>query len=392
MTQSAYLSLSFIERLMQQHAPDKAIRVVDCQPLAVDNSASILAVLTAGLSEKVIGHVGLSVTFDSAGQRQTRHMVMKIKPHGSEIVDMLQGLAQACGGKLANVYPAYKWLTGFQHTHGRELEIYRKLPSDLQPEIFGVQANHEHGTYIILMEYLEDVALMNSVMTPHHWSDRHIRQALDQMAVWHAQHLSKALPIDPAYWDDAPDTTRMVKMTPLWNALLDNAAEKFPELYHPVRVAWLREAIRAIPDYWPELEKMPKTLIHNDLNPRNACFKTVDKAPFFCVYDWELATYHVPQYDIVELLCFVLDAPRYHLRRAYLAYYRQALHRLTDLYADERAFGRGVELAVFDFGLHRLGMYVMAHSVSPYPFLPRVIDSYFDTLAQTRNADDANAA
>lgn len=382
MKSAAYFSLPFIERMMRQHAPEKAIRVFDCRPLAIDNSASILAVLTAHQSEKVLGHFGLAVTFDSAGERQTRRMVMKVKPHGNDIVDMLQGLAQACGGLLADVYPAHKRLTGFQHTHRRELEVYGKLASDLHPEIFGLHADPQRGTYIILMEYLDGVDLLNSVMTPDKWSDQHIRQALSQLAAWHAQHLSKELPIDPACWNDAPSTAYMVKLTPLWGALLQNAAEKFPELYHPNRVAWLRETIQAIPDYWPELERMPKTLVHNDLNPRNTCFKTVGHSLAFCVYDWELATYHVPQYDVVELLCFVLDADRYSLRGEYLEFYRRALHQRTGAYADKPLFQRGFELAAFDFGLHRLGMYMMAHAVSPYPFLPRVVDSYFNTLAQ----------
>ena len=128
---------------------------------------------------------------------------------------------------------------------------------------------------------------------------------------------------------------------------------------------------------------MPKTLVHNDLNPRNTCFKRrADGRLQFCAYDWELATYHVPQYDVVELLCFVLDADRYHLRAGYLEYYRQCLHARTGRFADPAAFRTGFDLAALDFGLHRLGLYLMAHTVSPYPFLPRVVDSYFDTLTQ----------
>ncbi len=380
MKQAEYLSPAFVERLMRHHAPDHDIQVLAVQPLALDNSASILAALTAGLSDNVIGHLGLAVTFQSGGVRQTRRMVMKIKPPGMAIVAMLSSLAGACGGTLAEVYPAFKELTGFLHTDRRELEVYGKLPSSLQPNIFGLLADPEQGTYIILMEYLDEVGLMNSVMAPDTWSNGHIRQALDQMAVWHAQHLDKPLPIDPAYWDDAPSRAYMTRLMPLWTALLDNAAQHAPALYTPARVAQLRAVIQAIPDYWSELETLPKTLVHNDLNPRNTCFKSVGDAAVFCVYDWELATYHVPQYDVVELLCFVLDADRYHLRPAYLAHYRQALHQLTGRYADEQAFKRGFDLAAFDFGLHRLGMYMMAHSVSPYPFLPRVVNSYFDGL------------
>ncbi len=382
MLQPDYFNPAFIEGMMRQHAPGQDVRLLSCQPFDLDNSASILAVLTADQSKRAIGHFGLTVDFWSAGQRQTRRMVLKIKPHGREIGAMLNSLAQVCGSPLAEVYPTYGALIGFQHTHGRELEVYGKLPSALHPEIFGLFADPANETYLILMEYLEDVRLLNSVMEPQVWTDGHIRQALGQIATWHAQHLGKQLPLDPAYWTDAPSTAYMTGLMPLWTALLQNASDTFPELYRPERVRKLRKVIASIPQYWPELERMPKTLVHNDLNPRNMCFKLDGDSPVLCVYDWELATYHVPQYDVVELLSFVLDADRYALRPIYLDYYRQALHGLTGLFADAKTFQRGFGLAANDFGLHRLGMYMMAHAVSPYPFLPRVVNSYFNTLEQ----------
>ncbi|WBA40379.1 hypothetical protein [Hymenobacter canadensis] len=97
-------------------------------------------------------------------------------------------------------------------------------------------------------------------------------------------------------------------------------------------------------------------------------------------------------YDAVELLCFVLEADRYHLRPAYLEHYRHILHALTGRYPDPAAFRRETHYAALDFGLHRLGMYLMAHSVGPYPFLPRVVESFFDTLAQTVPAKNTAAA
>jgi aminoglycoside phosphotransferase (APT) family kinase protein len=173
----------------------------------------------------------------------------------------------------------------------------------------------------------------------------------------------------------------MQQLTPLWEALLTNASRS-AGLYSASRVQELRQAIDQIPTYWAALDAMPKTLIHNDFNPRNTCFKTVGGELQLCAYDWELATYHVPQYDVVEFLSFVLDEERYALRLGYLEHYRQALHTLTGSYADADEFRTGAGYAALDFGLHRLGMYMMAHTVSPYPFLPRVVNSYFDTLAQ----------
>lgn len=378
-----YFSPAFLEEMMRAHAPGSAIQVQSVVPFAVDNSASILVTLTAGLTEKVIGHFGLAVTMELDGVPQTHRMVLKVKPHGRDISGMLAGLAVMCGGPLADVYPPFATLTGFENTHRRELAVYQQFPNDLTPSIWGTYANEAEDVYCVLMEYLDDVTLLNSAMTPGDWTDAHIRTALNQLAEWHARHLTTQPPPPVGSWNDRPTSAFMQQLSPLWEALLTNAS-RFPDLYTTSRVAELRTAIAQIPAYWAALDSAPKTLIHNDLNPRNTCFKTVNGQLRLCAYDWELATYHVPPYDVVELLAFVLDEDRYALRPAYFEYYRQALHRLTGGYADAAEFQTLTGYAALDFGLHRLGMYMMAHSVSPYPFLPRVVNSYFDTLTQLR--------
>lgn len=379
-----FLSKAFTEKLMQRNSPGKAIVVHEVTPLAIDNSASILSVLTAGRTATAIGHFGLQVTFEEEGEMKSLPMVMKIKPHGREIAEMLSSLAGGCGEALEAVYAGLKDKTGFVNTHMREPEIYGKLQDPgLQPIIYGLYADEEQDHYVILMEYLQEVELMNSVMEPQSWTEAHIKQALLQMAAWHAQHLREKPQLSPKYWEDAPSRDYMMEMSPLWQALLANAAEKFPALYTPGRVETLQKAIEEIPDYWKELEKMPRTLIHNDFNPRNACFKNTACGLRLCLYDWELATWHVPQYDLAEFLCFVTEGNRSGQRQAYIEFYRKELNRISGQFPEKEAFVRGLNLAARDFGLHRLGMYMMAHSVSPYPFLPRVVDSYFDLLEET---------
>lgn len=379
-----FLSKAFIEKLMQRNSPGRAIVVHEVTPLAIDNSASILSVLTAGRTATAIGHFGLQVSFEEEGEEKSLPMVMKIKPHGREVAEMLSSLAGVCGEALEAVYSGLKYKTGFVNTHMREPEVYGKLPDQgLQPVIYGLYADEEQDHYVILMEYLLDVELMNSVMQPESWTEAHIQQALLQMAAWHAQHLRKKSLLNPKHWEDAPSRNYMMEMSPLWQALLANAAEKFPALYTPGRVEIMLKAIEEIPDYWKELEEMPHTFVHNDFNPRNACFKNIDSGLRLCLYDWELATWHVPQYDLAEFLCFVTERNRSGQREAYIEFYRKELNRLSGQFTDKNAFVRGVNLAARDFGLHRLGMYMMAHSVSPYPFLPRVVDSYFELLEET---------
>ena len=388
MTTADFLRPIFLEEIMRTHAPERRIRVLAVAPLALDSSASILTALTAGQTDAAIGHFGLAVTLEADGRVQTQRLVLKVKPPGREISAMLASLAQACGEPLATVYPQFAARTGFHHTHRRELAAYQLPATGLAPTIWGVYADDAQEAYCVLMEYLDEVTLLNSVMEPEKWTDAHIRAALTQLAGWHARHLTHS---PPHSFDDQPALAHMRQLAPLWEALVANAATHFPALYPAERQRTLRTAIAQISAYWSLLETMPKTLIHNDLNPRNTFFKTSPDGLRLCAYDWELATWHVPQYDVVELLSFVLDKDRYGLRLGYLEHYRRALHGLTGHYADAAAFRAGAGYAALDFGLHRLGMYLMAHSVSPYPFLPRVVDSYFDTLAQLRPLERLSA-
>ena len=268
----------------------------------------------------------------------------------------------------------------------RELEIYQKAPAAFQPEIFGLEVDEHNQIFLILMEYLDDVELINSVMQPGQWQPEHIKESLSKIAKWHAEHLSTKDSLDPQYWNkDVPSKKYMEKMQPLWTALLNNSSKVLPEVYTPDNSALLYEAIEKIPLYWDELEKMPKTLIHNDFNPRNTCFKKGGSGLELCLYDWELATYHIPQYDVAEFLSFILRTETYHLRTEYLEFYRSELNKLIGKFEDKEEFERGFFYASLDLGLHRFGMYTMAHTVSPYPFLPAVLRSYFDSLQSMKH-------
>lgn len=379
---SSFFDSAFIEQIMNAHQPNQDIVVTEVAQLEVDNSASILAALASATSQNLIGHFGLQVDFTRNGIAESKKMVMKIKPHGNEIVSMLNSLATACGPDLADIYATYQAETGFQFTHLREQEIYKNLIPSFTPEVHGLYTDEKTDTYIILMEYLEDVELLNSVMQPEKWTDEHIKCALKQIAAWHAKMLNsnKKLGESEIWKADLPNLSYMCRLMPIWSALLKNAGEKFPELYTEERCSKLKDVINGIPVWGAKLDQLEKTLTHNDLNPRNTCFKVTNGNLEFCVYDWELSTFQIPQYDVAELLCFVLDEDRYHLRDQYVEYYRNKINQLTDLYNDEPAFKEAFFWASLNFGIHRLGMYMMAHAVSPYPFLPRVVNSFFNSI------------
>lgn len=375
-----FLQSDFIQSMMRKYSSDNTLTVHRVEPYSIDNSSSILVTLTSAGVEEPIGHYGLEITGEGASGPFHIDTVLKVKPHGKAVSSMLFGLSGAASEELAKVYGDFEESTGFYQTHHRELEIYEDLQPEVIPTIYGLA--HEEGLFFILMEDLTSTDLLNSVMEPEAWSDSQMKNALSAMAKYHVSNLDFEVKVPLSHWSDTSSPDYMTSKSRLWSALWTHAHKALPEMISEERFKWMEEAIEDLPHWEGVKNRSQKTLVHNDCNPRNACVKDGS----FCLYDWELATPHLPQYDAVEWLCFTLDADRWDRWEEYMEYYRQQLLANgwpggTSENAKEE-FYEGVQACLVDFGLHRLGMYLMAHSVSPYPFLPRVVDGYFNALVK----------
>jgi aminoglycoside/choline kinase family phosphotransferase len=133
-----------------------------------------------------------------------------------------------------------------------------------------------------------------------------------------------------------------------------------------------QELIASIPEWWARLEAMPRTLIHNDFNPRNLGLRCGAAGPTLCVYDWELATVHLPQHDAAELLAFVLspEAERDEVAR-YVELHRRAVLEAGGSVPDAATWREGFSLAARDLLVNRFSLYLMAHTARHYGFLER---------------------
>jgi aminoglycoside phosphotransferase (APT) family kinase protein len=164
----------------------------------------------------------------------------------------------------------------------------------------------------------------------------------------------------------------MAETVELWSAIAEHNATEYP--------GWVDERTRCridgyladVADWWAELESMPRTLVHNDFNPRNILLRADDLR--LVAYDWELATVHVPQRDLAELLAFVLhpevDAATV---ERYVETHRLALEEASGAELDPALWWRGFELALRDFTITRLGLYLLAHTQRSFDFLAHVV-------------------
>lgn len=372
MSTPSFLQAAHLSRLLQNKF-GSPVQIDALRSYTIDNSASILVTLTSQQTDSLIGHFGLELAGEWQGKQQRQRMVLKVKPHGREIADMLAGLAHLSNEQLGQVYAAHVTTTGFFNTHSREIEVYQKLPHAIQPCIYGYLLAPETDAYQVLMEDLTGFTGLNSVMAVDQWTNLQLETALSALANWHVFAHDKRSVLSLSSWADTDKPNYWLQEAPLWRALLEKGAARFPECYADGLLEALNHGLDQVEILQPQLNSLPKTLIHNDANPRNSCFRADGS---FCLYDWELSCSHVPVYDALELLCFVLEPDRYALMPYFLNHHRQALCREWPVWVSDGMWQQSLELAWYEFGWHRLGMYMMAHGVAPYPFLPRVWAAY----------------
>jgi NADP-dependent 3-hydroxy-3-methylglutaryl-CoA reductase len=345
--------------------------------------SSIITELTSHKTNKLIGHFPFVLkTVDG----QEIDVMTKIKPLDEEVIIMLNSMAAMCDTRLSQSFNHFRHQIGFKGTHIKELAVMSQQdPRFTQhaPKVYGVIQDPEREAYVIVEEYLQDVELLDSADDTHEWSKAHIEAAIKGIAEVHSIWYGKEEELKQQSWMvDYPTAQGMEDKLRLWELLGVHAREEFPEWFSEEDLDAFREIVHNIKDWWPAIEAMPRTLIHNDFNPRNIAFKRdANNELRLCAYDWELATLHLPQHDLAELLGFTLFDPIEHDEvNHYIELHRTELEKHSGQKIDPVQWRQGYVLALMDLLVNRLPMYMMAHTFRHYEFMERVYRAFRNLL------------
>jgi hydroxymethylglutaryl-CoA reductase (NADPH) len=216
--------------------------------------------------------------------------------------------------------------------------------------------------------------LMDSANAPAAWTDDYLDAAVRGIASIHAIWYGREDELRARPWLGRVRTAAdMIEMRDLWRDLSVHAAQEFPDWFSQADLALRNELIDTLADWWPQLEAAPRTLIHNDFNPRNLAFRHDTEGPRLVAYDWELAALEVPQHDLAELLCYVLtsESSPEEVDR-WVTRHRQALERETGTTIPPDEWRNGFRLSLFDLALNRFALTIAAHTFRHYAFMERV--------------------
>ena len=303
-------------------------------------------------------------------------VVLKVKDGDVTTVEVGRRIVEFCIPGLGSAFAAHATCTGIRGAARREVGIYRQ-----QDPRFTRHAQLVHGTgedlenqeFQVALEDLDGCDILDAA-DPLALSPPRLEAAIHGMAAVHAIWFGREPDLLAQTWlGPVPDSSAMAAAGPLFVGLREHARPFLEPWVGPT--VWKAQAdwIHGVGTWWPELEALPRTLIHGDLNSRNIAIRKDTGSIRVCVYDWELATLSVPQRDLAELLCFALtpDSSDEEIHY-YVELHRDALQRSLGGSLDRQAWNRGFQLAMRDLLVTRLPLYCLVHRLCPRPFLERV--------------------
>jgi NADP-dependent 3-hydroxy-3-methylglutaryl-CoA reductase len=373
------LNPEFFSRALSQGL-NRNVQVSAQQSLTLSGKgSSIITELTAHKINKLVGHYPFRLTLDDADQ--ILDVMVKVKPLDDEVILMLNSMASMCDARLAHAYNEFRKHVGFRGCHVRELEVMAQQDERFRrvaPTTYMAWADASREAYVIVQEYLDGLELMDSADDTSGWTTEHFNAAVDGIAQVHSIWLNREDELLAQDWIcDAPTSANMLEKTRLWEMLGAHAQQEFPEWFSADDMVRFRDRVYSMEQWYPELDALPKTLIHNDFNPRNIAFRRQGDELTLCAYDWELATVQAPQHDLAELLTFALT-PDFDPKMVedLIERHRVQLEQAAGVTLDAAQWRYGFTLSLWDLTVNRMPMYIMAHTFRHYPFMERVVSTF----------------
>jgi hypothetical protein len=305
-------------------------------------------------------------------------LILKRKPGDDLMLAIGEALASACGADLGKIFRASAHGLGLLRAHEREPALYRlsdRRLRDHMPGLYGSRRESGGRLFALAIECLDSTAFPSWAEPGRSWPHQSICAVVDAAAEIHSVFLGRTHSVEREAWHVRNASAE--EMLPLWRGLADHAAEFFSDWWGEPSMPLQRYAAAMARKRRNALDAMPRTLGHNDFNPRNLAFRPAAGAPRPCAFDWELAAVRVPQHDLAELLCFVLpDEARADTIIEYLERHRARLQPYARMALDRRMWFEGFALSLDELILERFPLYTLFHRIRRQPYLPRVLQNW----------------
>ena len=307
--------------------------------------------------------------------------ILKAKANEQELQSLVTEIAQLCSPTLGEMFSKYPEQIGLQMSGLRESKIYAFAYSAFKrhtPHFYGYFLHPSTKRHYLLLEHLDAAVLMENSITEC-WSSKQIGVAIIGLARLHSVFYCQTHLLEKQEWISNYSTySEMQNALPLWQALLNHAREYYDEWLGIDSAQLLRHILESLSSWTMIWHTSPLTLIHNDFNPRNIAIRDNNLSMELCVFDWELATIGLPQYDLAELLCFVspedLGLEQLEL---FLRMHRLKLQEESGYEICAELWAEGFHVALNRLIIDRFAKYCIIHRFQPKNYLKNVIRNWF---------------
>jgi thioester reductase-like protein len=343
---------------------------------------SIISELTAWRSGRDCGLFHLAVELADGCTFDVR---LKAKAADEDVIAVGESLSALVDAPVGETHRRWSDRIGLATSHHREIEIYRQTDPRFvahAPALLGSIRDDARRIWTLALENVRGGVLMDAADDSLGWTSEHIAAVLDGLAALHAIWYGREAELRRLPWIGyVQSVASMVEMRDLWTALARHAAPSFSSWARPEIGAVQQQLIDTIACWWPSMESGPRTLIHNDFNPRNLCLRDGR----LLAYDWELATVGAPQRDLAEFLTFVLppDVRAAELQQ-WIEHHRLTVERTTGASIHTGIWQTGFRAALYELLINRFSMYAVVDRVRRQPFLPRVVRTWWRLFELTR--------
>jgi len=372
-----------LEATLRDRFAQRGMDLIALEPRPFRASNSILNEISSIRLGSRVGLRCCDVIVRERGSRLTRRLPVLLKSKASDtlIEDLMTEVAHLCDRELGRYCDEFRDDLGFAKCHERELALYEFDEPRLRshtPACHGTLRDMENGVWSIALEYVTTASQADLDPACGGWSEAQVGAAIRGMSQIHAIWYRRESGLRALDWL-APEMTaaRVVQMAPFWRRLATFADRSFSAWLDRSVLPVQFELIESLADWWPRLSAQPRTLIHNDFNPRNVVLRHSGGDYTLCAFDWELATIGPPQHDLAELLCFVsnerMDTT---VLERLVDGHRRELELASGVPVDREAWWEGFSLSLQHLLINRLPMYTVIHRFKRQPYLPGVIRNW----------------
>jgi hypothetical protein len=366
---------------------DSTLRVHPVSVVPFDTDDSIVAELTSWRHGVCSGLFRATLAVDGATTAsRTVDLVVKAKAADRHVIDVAVSVAQLASPDLGALYARFRDDIGFTRSHDRALALYTHANPRFRRHTPAVYATHSDAVrhqWLIAMERVEHSGPSSNAAP---WSPADLDVALCGLAEIHSVYFGRETELRAQPWL-APerDARRLIALEPLWKGLARHAKSHAPQ-WRNTEIAGVHDRVIESIATWAAAPTGPRTLIHNDFNPRNITLRPGPDRRL-CAFDWELATMGLPQRDLAELLAFTLSP---HVDPGevmqWVERYRMLLERATRSRLDPQQWLAGFRYALGELLIDRLAMYALIDRFRPQRFLSRVVATWLGLFrAVSRN-------